>query len=108
MKACRRRRWCASTSTAKRPARSASPSTDINDVISTHLGSIYINDFMNRGRMQRVIVQADEANRMHAEDILTYSVRNRRGEMVPLSAFAPRMAAGRRRSSALTAIPRCA
>ena len=32
---------------------------DINNTISTNLGSNYINDFPNRGRMQRVIVQAD-------------------------------------------------
>ena len=34
---------------------------DINNTISTNLGSNYINDFPNRGRMQRVIVQADRA-----------------------------------------------
>ena len=62
--------------------------TDVNDVISTHLGSIYVNDFINRGRTQRVVVQADESKRVRAEDILTYSVRNKTGEMVPLSAFA--------------------
>ena len=62
--------------------------TDVNDVISTHLGSVYVNDFINRGRAQRVIVQADESKRVRAEDILTYSVRNKAGEMMPLSAFA--------------------
>jgi multidrug efflux pump len=62
--------------------------TDVNDVISTHLGSIYVNDFVNRGRTQRVIVQADETKRIRPEDILTYSVRNKAGEMTPLSAFA--------------------
>ncbi|MBB4198970.1 multidrug efflux RND transporter permease subunit [Rhodoblastus sphagnicola] len=62
--------------------------TDVNDVISTHLGSIYVNDFINRGRTQRVVVQADQDKRVRAEDILTYSVRNKTDEMVPLSAFA--------------------
>jgi multidrug efflux pump len=37
---------------------------DINTTISTNLGSSYINDFPNRGRMQRVIVQADHDGRM--------------------------------------------
>ncbi|MEW6641324.1 MAG: multidrug efflux RND transporter permease subunit [Pseudomonadota bacterium] len=61
---------------------------DINATISTNLGSNYVNDFPNRGRMQRVIVQADSAGRMNPDDILAYHVRNARGELVPLSSFA--------------------
>jgi multidrug efflux pump len=61
---------------------------DINSTISTNLGSNYINDFPNRGRMQRVIVQADSGKRMNADDILNYNVRNSRGQLVPFSAFA--------------------
>jgi multidrug efflux pump len=60
----------------------------INDTISTNLGSAYVNDFPNRGRMQRVIVQSDAANRMSADDILSYNVRNSGGELVPFSSFA--------------------
>jgi multidrug efflux pump len=61
---------------------------DINTTISTNLGSNYINDFPNRGRMQRVIVQADRGSRMNADDILNYNVKNSRGQLVPLSSFA--------------------
>jgi multidrug efflux pump len=61
---------------------------DINNTISTNLGSNYINDFPNRGRMQRVIVQADSISRMNADDILNYNVKNRNGQLVPFSAFA--------------------
>ena len=61
---------------------------EINNTISTNLGSAYINDFPNRGRMQRVIVQADRIARMQAEEILTYNVRNARGQLVPVSSFA--------------------
>ena len=61
---------------------------DINNTISTNLGSNYINDFPNRGRMQRVIVQADKAGRMNADDVLNYTVKNSRGQMVPFSSFA--------------------
>src|SRR5258706_199435 len=61
---------------------------DINATISTNLGSNYINDFPNRGRMQRVIVQADRTSRMNADDILNYNVKNNRGQLVPFSAFA--------------------
>jgi multidrug efflux pump len=61
---------------------------DINSTISTNLGSAYVNDFPNRGRMQRVIVQADSIGRMNAQDILSYNVKNSRGNLVPLSSFA--------------------
>ena len=61
---------------------------DINNTISTNLGSNYINDFPNRGRMQRVIVQADRGSRMNADDILNYNVKNSRGQLVPFSSFA--------------------
>jgi len=61
---------------------------DINNTVSTNLGSAYVNDFPNRGRMQRVIVQADAAERMSADDILAYNVKNSRGQLVPFSSFA--------------------
>jgi multidrug efflux pump len=60
---------------------------DINNTISTNLGSNYINDFPNRGRMQRVVVQADARDRMRTEDILNYNVKNSRGQLVPFSSF---------------------
>jgi multidrug efflux pump len=61
---------------------------DINNTISTNLGSNYVNDFPNRGRMQRVIVQADKGGRMSADDIMNYNVKNSRGVLVPFSSFA--------------------
>ncbi len=61
---------------------------DINSTISTNLGSSYVNDFPNAGRMQRVTVQADENKRMQVSDLLNLNVRNGNGGMVPLSAFA--------------------
>jgi multidrug efflux pump len=61
---------------------------DINNTISTNLGSAYVNDFPNRGRMQRVIVQSDTVARMNADDILAYNVKNSRGQLVPFSSFA--------------------
>lgn len=59
----------------------------INDVLSTSIGSNYVADFPNAGRMQRVIVQAIAAERMDASSLLQLNVRNGQGEMVPLSAF---------------------
>ncbi|MFC7459910.1 efflux RND transporter permease subunit [Hydrogenophaga defluvii] len=60
----------------------------INSAISTALGSAYVNDFPNGGRLQRVVVQADATARMQPEDVLKLNVPNSRGQMVPLSAFA--------------------
>ncbi|GHC95154.1 multidrug efflux RND transporter permease subunit [Pseudorhodoferax aquiterrae] len=60
----------------------------INSTLSTALGSSYINDFPNRGRLQRVIVQADAPARMQPEDLLRLNAANAQGQLVPLSAFA--------------------
>ncbi|ARC88664.1 multidrug efflux RND transporter permease subunit [Rhodovulum sp. MB263] len=57
----------------------------ISETISTAIGSTYVNDFPNQGRMQQVIVQADAAARMHVEDVLRLEMRNLDGGMVPLS-----------------------
>ena len=60
----------------------------INATISTTLGSSYINDFPNAGRLQRVVVQADAPARMQPDDLLKLHVINSSGQTVPLSAFA--------------------
>ena len=59
--------------------------TTISDTLSTAMGSLYINDFPNAGRMQQVIMQADASARMQLEDVLKLYVRNLNGGMVPLS-----------------------
>ncbi len=61
---------------------------DINATLTTNLGSAYVNDFPNGGRLQRVLVQAEATSRMQTADLLTLNVRNTNGGMVPLSAFA--------------------
>jgi multidrug efflux pump len=60
----------------------------INATLSTALGSAYVNDFPNRGRLQRVVVQADAPARMQPEDVLRLNVASAQGKVVPLSAFA--------------------
>ncbi|GAA4427366.1 efflux RND transporter permease subunit [Acidovorax lacteus] len=60
----------------------------INSALSTALGSSYVNDFPNRGRLQRVIVQADAPARMQPDDLLRIDAVNSQGKPVPLSAFA--------------------
>jgi len=59
----------------------------INNVLSTAWGSSYVNDFIENGRVKRVYLQADARYRMLPEDINSWYVRNKFGDMVPFSAF---------------------
>ncbi|EHS5375091.1 multidrug efflux RND transporter permease AcrD [Salmonella enterica subsp. enterica serovar Newport] len=61
---------------------------DINDTLQTAWGSSYVNDFMDRGRVKKVYVQAAAKYRMLPDDINLWYVRNKEGGMVPFSAFA--------------------
>ena len=61
--------------------------SDIGAVLDTAVGSTYVNDFPNQGRMQRVVVQAEGDQRSQVEDLLKIHVRNASGQMVPLAAF---------------------
>jgi len=59
--------------------------TAISDTLSTAMGSTYVNDFPNAGRMQQVIIQADAPARMQIDNVMKLYVRNAGGGMVPLS-----------------------
>src|SRR5690606_10504206 len=61
---------------------------DINNTLAIAWGGRYIDDFIDRGRVKRVYIQADAPYRMVPEDFNVWSVKNNRGEMVPFSAFA--------------------
>ena len=61
--------------------------SDINETISAALGGYYVNDFIDRGRVKKVYVQADAKFRMLPEDINNLYVRSANGEMVPFSTF---------------------
>jgi len=61
---------------------------DINNALSAALGGLYVNDFIDRGRVKRVYVQADAPYRMRPEDLDRWYVRNDQGQMTPFSAFA--------------------
>jgi len=60
----------------------------INTALSTSMGSSYVNDFPNAGRLQRVVVQADAPQRMQPDDLLRINAMNTQGQPVPLSSFA--------------------
>ncbi len=62
----------------------------VNDVYTTLgnlLGSNYVNDFNLYGRNFRVVSQADSNYRSSLEKLQQFYVRNREGNMVPLSAL---------------------
>jgi multidrug efflux pump len=61
---------------------------DINSVLSTAWGSSYVNDFIQNGRVKKVYIQSDPRYRMLPEDIYSWYVSNKNGDMVPFSAFA--------------------
>lgn len=60
---------------------------DINNTFSVAWGSSYVNDFLDKGRVKKVFLQADAPHRMVPEDIDKWFVRNSSGTMVPFSAF---------------------
>ncbi|QNG48122.1 efflux RND transporter permease subunit [Sphingobium yanoikuyae] len=62
---------------------------NVDDVLSSAWGSTYVNDFVDRGRVKRVYMQADAPYRALPSDLDNWMVRSSTtGEMVPFSAFA--------------------
>ena len=61
---------------------------DINSTLSAALGGAYVNDFVDRGRVKKVYVQADAPFRMRPEDLDRWYVRGSNGQMAPFSSFA--------------------
>ncbi|MGN6818951.1 MAG: efflux RND transporter permease subunit [Sphingomonas sp.] len=60
---------------------------EVNSTISAAWGGAYINDFIDRGRVKRVFIQADEPYRLKPEDIGDFYVRSSNGRMAPYTAF---------------------
>jgi multidrug efflux pump len=60
----------------------------INSLITTVFSGTNVNDFVHRGEIKPVYVQADAPFRMQPHDIDRWYARNDSGEMVPFSAFA--------------------
>ncbi len=59
----------------------------INDTLSIALGGSYVNDFIDRGRVKRVLVQGEGAYRASPDSLRHWYVRNGNGEMVSFNAF---------------------
>jgi multidrug efflux pump len=60
---------------------------DINTTLSAAWGSLYVDDFIDRGRVKKVFIQGDAPSRMLPQDLTSWYVRNAKGQMVPFSAF---------------------
>ncbi|KQM65686.1 multidrug transporter [Sphingomonas sp. Leaf17] len=61
--------------------------TAVNNTIAAAWGGAYVNDFIDRGRVKRVYVQADEQFRQNPDDIDKFFVRGESGQMSPFPAF---------------------
>jgi len=62
--------------------------SEINQTLAIGWGSSYVNDFVDRGRVKKVYVQAEAEFRMTPEDLNKWYVRNNQGEMVNFASFA--------------------
>ncbi|CAD5255442.1 multidrug efflux system protein [Alteromonas sp. 38] len=62
--------------------------SEINSALQIAWGSSYVNDFINKGRIKRVYMQADAKYRMSPDDLDKWFVRNADGDMVAFSTFA--------------------
>ncbi|HEU0067454.1 MAG TPA: multidrug efflux RND transporter permease subunit [Sphingomonas sp.] len=60
---------------------------NVNSTLSTALGGVYVNDFIDRGRVKRVYVQGDAPFRSQPDDIKQWFVRGSTGQMTPFSSF---------------------
>ena len=62
--------------------------SDVFGTLSAYLGGYYVNDFNRFGRVYRVFVQAEPANRTAPEDATKLYVKSSSGDMVPLATIA--------------------
>lgn len=60
---------------------------DVYTTLQTFMGGYFVNYFNRFGRQWQVYLEAENAYRTHAENLLNFYVRNNQGQPVPLSAF---------------------
>ncbi|HEY1710803.1 MAG TPA: efflux RND transporter permease subunit [Rhizomicrobium sp.] len=61
---------------------------DINNTLNAAWGGLFVDDFVDRGRVKQVYIQADAPYRMVPDDLYRWYVRSSSGEMTPFSSFA--------------------
>jgi multidrug efflux pump len=72
---------------AKAFSHGVSPA-DISSTLSAAWAGVYVNDFIDRGRVKRVFVQGDGQFRAKPSDLDAWHVRGAAGTMTPFAAFA--------------------
>ena len=60
----------------------------VDQTLSAAWGGVYVNDFVDRGRVKRVYVQGDAGYRARPEDLSNWFVRGANGQMAPFTSFA--------------------
>ncbi len=58
---------------------------ELVDVLGVSFGSDYVNDSFEGDQVRKVIIQLEDGARANAEDVLALQVRNRDGQLIPLS-----------------------
>lgn len=61
--------------------------SDINSTLSAAWGGVYVNDFIDRGRIKRVYLQGDMQARSKPEDLDKWYVRGTNGQMASFASF---------------------
>ncbi|MEG1615544.1 MAG: efflux RND transporter permease subunit [Bacteroidales bacterium] len=59
----------------------------VASTMAYYLGTAYVNDYVDFGRVYQVTLGGESSSRATVEDILKLSIENNKGEMVPLSSF---------------------
>lgn len=61
--------------------------SSVDQTLQTAWGSAYVGNFIDKGRIKRVYVQADAPYRMMPKDVGDWYVRNAKGDMVSFNEF---------------------
>ncbi|HEY0104817.1 MAG TPA: efflux RND transporter permease subunit, partial [Rhizomicrobium sp.] len=61
---------------------------DVDSTLNAAWGGLFVNDFVDRGRVKQVYIQADAPYRMVPDDLYRWYVRGASGGMAPFSSFA--------------------
>lgn len=62
--------------------------SSVNNLLSTALGSSYIDDFVYNNRVKKVYLQGEAPYRMIPQDFSAWTVKNNLADMVPFDSFA--------------------
>ena len=72
---------------AERVLKHSIPQQNVNSTLAAAWGGTYINDFIDRGQIKRVIMQGEAEYRSKPEDLAFWHVRNQKGEMLSFNQF---------------------